>query len=46
MQLSTFFRFVTTDLAYVYGGGESGLAHFLKTVAGRLEADPQADISP
>ncbi len=45
MQLSTFFRFVTTDLAYVYGGGESGVAHFLKTVGARLAADPKAEIT-
>ena len=32
-------------VAYVYGGGESGLAHFLTTVGKRMDDDPQADIS-
>jgi penicillin amidase len=45
VHLNTFFRFVATDLAWVYGGGESGLAYFLKTLAARLNDDPQADIS-
>ena len=46
IELNTFFRFMATDLAYVYGGGESGLAYFLKTAIGRLEGNPQADLSP
>lgn len=46
MELSTFFRFVRTDLAYVYGGGESGLSFFLKTVGRRLGEDPKADVRP
>jgi len=45
LELNTFFRFVSTDLALVYGGGESGLAYFLKTVNARLEGDPQAALS-
>lgn len=45
MNINTFFRMMATDLAYVYGGGESGLAHFLKTVGKRLDEDPRADIS-
>jgi len=45
-ELNTFFRFMNTDLALVYGGGESGLAYFLKTAAARLERDPKADFSP
>jgi hypothetical protein len=45
MGIDTMFRFVNTELAFVYGGGESGLSHFLKTVGRRLEQDPQADIN-
>ncbi len=41
-RISTFFRFVTTPLASRFGGGESGLARFLKDVARRITADPQA----
>ncbi len=41
-QLSTFFRFVSTPLAGKYGGGESGLARFLKDATSRIEADPKA----
>lgn len=44
-ELNTFFRLMNTDLALVYGGGESGLAYFLKTASARLERDPQADFS-
>jgi penicillin amidase len=46
LELNTFFRFVNTDLAYVYGGGESGLAYFLKTATARIEQDPQMVLSP
>ncbi len=46
VQLNTMFRFVNSDLAVVYGGGESGLSHFLKTVGKRLDQDPKADIEP
>lgn len=46
LELNTFFRFVVTDLALVYGGGESGLAYFLKTAIARLEGNGQADVSP
>jgi penicillin amidase len=45
MELNTFFRFVSTELAYVYGGGESGLTYFLKTIGARLDRDPAAAIS-
>jgi hypothetical protein len=45
MGIDTMFRFVNTELAFVYGGGESGLSHFLKTVGRRLDQDPQADIN-
>jgi penicillin amidase len=41
-QISTFFRFVTTPLAAKYGGGESGLARFLKDAAARIDANPKA----
>jgi penicillin amidase len=46
MELNTFFRFVSTELAFVYGGGESGLAYFLKTIGARLDRNPAADVSP
>jgi penicillin amidase len=36
-RISTFFRFVNTPLAARYGGGESGLARFLKDAARRLD---------
>jgi len=45
MELNTFFRILVTDLALVYGGGESGLAYFLKTAVARLERDPNAEFS-
>jgi penicillin amidase len=44
-RISTFFRFVTTPLALKYGGGESGLARFLKDAAKRIEASPTAEFS-
>lgn len=44
--IDTQFRFINTDLAFVHGGGESGLSHFLKTVNKRLNADPKAPITP
>ncbi len=40
--ISTFFRFIATPVALKYGGGESGLARFLKDSAARISADPQA----
>jgi penicillin amidase len=46
VELNTFFRFMSTDLALVYGGGESGLAYFLKTVVARLGDNAQAEVSP
>jgi penicillin G amidase len=46
MELNTFFRFVSTDLAQIYGGGEGGLAYFLKTATARLDQDPRAELSP
>lgn len=39
-RISTFFRFVSTPLARRYGGGESGLANFLKSVTARTR-DPK-----
>ena len=45
LELNTFFRIMATDLALVYGGGESGLAYFLKTATARLDRDPRADVS-
>lgn len=45
LQLNTFFRFVTTDLAHIYGGGESGFAYFLKSATARIEADPAAELT-
>lgn len=40
-RLSTFFRFVVTPLARRYGGGESGLARFLKDASARISQDPK-----
>ena len=45
LELNTFFRIMSTDLALVYGGGESGLTYFLKTASGRLDQDPRAELS-
>ncbi len=45
MELSTFFRFVSTELAFKYGGGESGLVYFLKSVRQRLVDDPDAKLT-
>jgi len=44
-ELNTFFRIMATDLAQIYGGGESGLAYFLKTASARIDGHPQADIT-
>jgi acyl-homoserine lactone acylase PvdQ len=45
LELNTFFRFVSTKLAFVYGGGESGLAYFLKTASDRIKRDPEAELT-
>jgi len=45
VELNTFFRFVNTDLAQIYGGGEGGLAYFLKTATARLDQNPRAELS-
>jgi penicillin amidase len=42
-RISTFFRFVATPLALKYGGGESGLARFLKDSAQCIGTNPNAD---
>jgi hypothetical protein len=41
-RLSTFFRFVVTPLARKYGGGESGLARFLKAASTKMNQDSNA----
>jgi penicillin amidase len=40
-RISTFFRFVNTPLAAKHGGGESGLARFLKDAGRRMKESPQ-----
>ena len=45
MAINTFFRFVATPLTGKYGGGESGLCRFLKSVSARLAASPRAEMS-
>lgn len=40
-RISTFFRFIATPLAFKFGGGESGLARFLKDATRRVKTDPQ-----
>jgi penicillin amidase len=44
-EINTFFRILSTDLAFVYGGGESGLAYFLKSATARLDKGPRAELS-
>jgi penicillin G amidase len=44
-RISTFFRSGATPLALHHGGGESGLARFLRGAVARLEADPNAKLS-
>lgn len=41
-RISTFFRMMATPVAARYGGGESGLARFLKDAVARISRDPQA----
>lgn len=41
-RIGTFFRMMATPLAMKYGGGESGLARFLKDASSRIAADPKA----
>lgn len=45
LELHTFFRFVSTELAFQYGGGESGLAYFLKTATRRFDETPDAKLN-
>ena len=44
-QINIMFRIMQTDLAAVYGGGDSGLSRFVKTVNRRLAEDAKAEIS-
>jgi penicillin G amidase len=44
-QINIMFRIMQTDLAAVYGGGDSGLSRFVKTVNRCLAEDTKADIS-
>ena len=44
-KINTMFRIMQTDLATVYGGGDSGLSRFVKTVNRRLADDAKADVS-
>jgi penicillin amidase len=41
-QISTFFRMMATPVALKYGGGESGLARFLRDADTRIKADSKA----
>lgn len=41
-RISTFFRMMATPLAMKFGGGESGLARFLKDASSRIATDPKA----
>lgn len=42
--INTMFRIITTPLAGVYGGGQSGLSFFLKTLDWKLDQAPDATI--
>lgn len=44
-RISTFFRMIATPVALQYGGGESGLARFLKDACERTSANPEALLS-
>jgi penicillin amidase len=44
-ELSIFFRMMSTELAFAYGGGETGLTYFLKSAAARIDKDAKADFS-
>jgi penicillin amidase len=43
--ISTFFRFTATPVTLIYGGGESGLARFLKDASTRISKDAKATFS-
>ena len=42
-RISTFFRFTATPLTFRFGGGESGLARFLKAADAEIAAKPNAE---
>jgi acyl-homoserine lactone acylase PvdQ len=44
-RISMFFRFVATPVTHKFGGGESGLARFLKDASSRIAADSKAKFS-
>ncbi len=44
-QINTQFRFSNTELAFIYGGGDSGFTHFLKTITKRIATDPKTPVS-
>jgi len=44
LEMNLFFRIVNTPLAAAYGGGQSGLAYFLKTVSARARMKPDAPL--
>lgn len=43
--INTLFRLTTSELTSKYGGGESGLAYFLKDLERRIEKDPKATLN-
>lgn len=43
--ISTFFRTTATPVALKYGGGESGLARFLKDARARTATDPKTELN-
>ena len=45
IEINTFFRTMATDLAYEYGGGQSGLSRMLRTVTARTESHPAAGLT-
>lgn len=46
LELNTFFRITATELALLYGGGESGLAYFLKNAAALVGRSPTERLLP
>ncbi|MBI1388297.1 MAG: hypothetical protein GC154_07605 [bacterium] len=42
--INTMFRILQTTLAAQYGGGETGLTHFLKSMEKKIASDPKADL--
>jgi acyl-homoserine lactone acylase PvdQ len=45
-QINTMFRLVQSELTTVYGGGETGLSRFAKTITRRFAEDPRAEVDP